>query len=185
MRILQRCKSRGSRESQCKLTSTRLKVKRVRDLVVCTCPPSSLCSMLSVEVGWKLKGTHSIVSDRPTRQITRGSNFRETLALSSVGTRQRYSWHSDTINCSQNLLPSSPLLTIMFFPLCMLALASTLVTGVSAGAVSSVITSCTKPNTAAFTFDDGPFIYGNEIVDILDAAGAKGTWFVSTCNLSS
>ncbi|SJL14051.1 related to deacetylase [Armillaria ostoyae] len=45
-----------------------------------------------------------------------------------------------------------------------------------------VITSCTVPNTAALTFDDGPYIYSQNIVDILDAKGVKGTFFVNGNN---
>jgi len=44
-----------------------------------------------------------------------------------------------------------------------------------------VVYSCTQPNTAALTFDDGPYIYAKEISDQLVAAGAKGTFFVSMC----
>ncbi|SJL17519.1 uncharacterized protein ARMOST_21071 [Armillaria ostoyae] len=46
-----------------------------------------------------------------------------------------------------------------------------------------VITSCTVPNTAALTFDDGPYIYSQNIVDMLDAKGVKGTFFVSTYHI--
>ncbi|KAK0205082.1 carbohydrate esterase family 4 protein [Desarmillaria ectypa] len=45
-----------------------------------------------------------------------------------------------------------------------------------------VITSCTVPKTAALTFDDGPYIYSQQIVDTLDANGAKGTFFVNGNN---
>ncbi|PBK82518.1 glycoside hydrolase/deacetylase [Armillaria gallica] len=44
-----------------------------------------------------------------------------------------------------------------------------------------VITSCTVPNTAALTFDDGPYIYSQNIVNMLDAKGVKGTFFVNGC----
>ncbi|PBK82522.1 hypothetical protein ARMGADRAFT_1090222 [Armillaria gallica] len=41
-----------------------------------------------------------------------------------------------------------------------------------------VITSCTVPNTAALTIvHDGPYIYSQNIVDMLDAKGVKGTFF--------
>ncbi|KAF9004864.1 carbohydrate esterase family 4 protein [Hymenopellis radicata] len=43
-------------------------------------------------------------------------------------------------------------------------------------------TSCSVPNTAAITFDDGPFTWTREIVDMLDAKGAKGTFFVNGHN---
>jgi len=45
-----------------------------------------------------------------------------------------------------------------------------------------VVTSCTVPNTVALTFDDGPYIYSQNIVDILDAKGVKGTFFVNGNN---
>ncbi|PBL01628.1 carbohydrate esterase family 4 protein [Armillaria gallica] len=45
-----------------------------------------------------------------------------------------------------------------------------------------VITSCTVPNTAALTFDDGPYIYSQNIVNMLDAKGVKGTFFVNGNN---
>ncbi|CCO26450.1 Bifunctional xylanase/deacetylase Includes: RecName: Full=Endo-1,4-beta-xylanase D [Rhizoctonia solani AG-1 IB] len=47
---------------------------------------------------------------------------------------------------------------------------------------AQVITSCTVPNTAAITFDDGPYTWTRQIVDTLDAAGAKGTFFVNGNN---
>ncbi|KAG2018459.1 chitin deacetylase [Coprinopsis cinerea AmutBmut pab1-1] len=45
-----------------------------------------------------------------------------------------------------------------------------------------VVTQCTEPNTVALTFDDGPFIYLNEIVDTLTEAGANGTFFFNGNN---
>ncbi|KAH6912251.1 glycoside hydrolase/deacetylase [Coprinopsis sp. MPI-PUGE-AT-0042] len=47
---------------------------------------------------------------------------------------------------------------------------------------AEVVYSCTVPNTAALTFDDGPWIYHNDIVDTLDAAGVKGTFFFNGDN---
>jgi peptidoglycan/xylan/chitin deacetylase (PgdA/CDA1 family) len=47
---------------------------------------------------------------------------------------------------------------------------------------ATVYTRCTKPNTVALTFDDGPYIYNTDIVAALDAAGAKGTFFVNGNN---
>ncbi|CAE6523299.1 unnamed protein product [Rhizoctonia solani] len=49
-------------------------------------------------------------------------------------------------------------------------------------ASAQVITSCSVPNTAAITFDDGPYTWTRDIVDKLDAAGAKGTFFVNGNN---
>ncbi|KAF9036841.1 chitin deacetylase [Panaeolus papilionaceus] len=47
---------------------------------------------------------------------------------------------------------------------------------------ATVYTRCTVANTAALTFDDGPYIYLNDIVNLLDAAGAKGTFFFNGNN---
>ena len=40
-----------------------------------------------------------------------------------------------------------------------------------------VITQCSKPGILALAYDDGPYQYTSDLVDILDAAGAKGTFF--------
>ncbi|CAA7269509.1 unnamed protein product [Cyclocybe aegerita] len=45
-----------------------------------------------------------------------------------------------------------------------------------------VVTKCSTSNTAALTFDDGPYIYMKEVVDTLKAAGGKGTFFVNGKN---
>ncbi|KAG7451447.1 carbohydrate esterase family 4 protein [Guyanagaster necrorhizus] len=47
---------------------------------------------------------------------------------------------------------------------------------------AKVITSCSVPNTAALTFDDGPWKYSEQIVDTLDARGIKATFFVNGDN---
>ncbi|KAH7343776.1 carbohydrate esterase family 4 protein [Rhizoctonia solani] len=49
-------------------------------------------------------------------------------------------------------------------------------------ASAGIITSCSQPNTAAITFDDGPYTWTRTIVDKLNAAGAKGTFFVNGNN---
>ncbi|PPQ78356.1 hypothetical protein CVT25_011639 [Psilocybe cyanescens] len=49
---------------------------------------------------------------------------------------------------------------------------------------ATVYTRCTVPNTVALTFDDGPYSYTYDIVNALDNAGAKGTFFVSECSHS-
>jgi peptidoglycan/xylan/chitin deacetylase (PgdA/CDA1 family) len=51
--------------------------------------------------------------------------------------------------------------------------------------VGQVIFSCTQPGTMALTFDDGPFAYTSQVLDKLDAAGAKGTFFVNGRNYGS
>ncbi|PPQ67968.1 hypothetical protein CVT24_003161, partial [Panaeolus cyanescens] len=51
-----------------------------------------------------------------------------------------------------------------------------------APAKAQVIRNCVVHNTVALTFDDGPYLYTKEAVDKLDAAGAKGTFFVNGYN---
>ncbi|KAK7047298.1 hypothetical protein VNI00_006529 [Paramarasmius palmivorus] len=48
--------------------------------------------------------------------------------------------------------------------------------------VAKVFYHCAEPNTAALTFDDGPFNWMDQIVDTLDAHGAKGTFFLNGRN---
>ncbi|KAI9154806.1 putative peptidoglycan-N-acetylglucosamine deacetylase [Paramyrothecium foliicola] len=40
-----------------------------------------------------------------------------------------------------------------------------------------VITKCASPGQLALAYDDGPYQYTSQLVDILDAAGAKATFF--------
>lgn len=40
-----------------------------------------------------------------------------------------------------------------------------------------VITKCTQPGVLALAYDDGPYQYTSALVDILDKAGAKATFF--------
>ncbi|KAF9036878.1 carbohydrate esterase family 4 protein [Panaeolus papilionaceus] len=49
-------------------------------------------------------------------------------------------------------------------------------------APAQLITKCTVPGTAALTFDDGPYWYIYDLVRMLDAAGAKGTFFFNGNN---
>ncbi|KAK3990147.1 family 4 putative carbohydrate esterase [Cladorrhinum sp. PSN332] len=48
----------------------------------------------------------------------------------------------------------------------------------------SIIYHCTVPGTVALTFDDGPYAYTTHLLDLLDAAGAKATFFVNGDNWS-
>ncbi|KAF6758198.1 carbohydrate esterase family 4 protein [Ephemerocybe angulata] len=47
---------------------------------------------------------------------------------------------------------------------------------------ATVYTHCTAANKVALTFDDGPYNYLTDIVNTLDAAGAKGTFFFNGNN---
>lgn len=51
-----------------------------------------------------------------------------------------------------------------------------------ARAPAGVVTECSVPNTVAITFDDGPYTWTKELVDFLDANGAKGTFFFNGDN---
>ncbi|ESK88396.1 carbohydrate esterase family 4 protein [Moniliophthora roreri MCA 2997] len=70
--------------------------------------------------------------------------------------------------------------------------ALTIVSALSLGALAAphhakrqsaaVYTKCTVPNTVALTFDDGPYMYMDDIINTLNNAGAKGTFFVNYQN---
>ncbi|KAK7695570.1 hypothetical protein QCA50_000206 [Cerrena zonata] len=47
---------------------------------------------------------------------------------------------------------------------------------------ANVVYSCTKPNTAALTFDDGPWVYLYDVSKALVAANATGTFFFNGNN---
>ncbi|KAF9480888.1 carbohydrate esterase family 4 protein [Pholiota conissans] len=49
-------------------------------------------------------------------------------------------------------------------------------------ALATVYTKCTVAKNVALTFDDGPWVYMYDVVKALDAAGAKGTFFVNGNN---
>ncbi|KAG9019784.1 Carbohydrate esterase 4 protein [Tulasnella sp. 427] len=49
-------------------------------------------------------------------------------------------------------------------------------------ASAAVYTKCSTANTVALTFDDGPYKWNTKIVNTLNAAGAKGTFFVNGNN---
>ncbi|WAO96946.1 Hypothetical protein NCS54_01464300 [Fusarium falciforme] len=46
----------------------------------------------------------------------------------------------------------------------------------------SIITTCITPGVIALTFDDGPYIYTNGMLDLLDQYGVKATFFVTGNN---
>ncbi|ESK91757.1 carbohydrate esterase family 4 protein [Moniliophthora roreri MCA 2997] len=48
--------------------------------------------------------------------------------------------------------------------------------------LANVYTTCNQPNTVAFTFDDGPYIYSDEIVQFLGEQGVKATFFFNGNN---
>ncbi|KAK4232192.1 chitin deacetylase [Podospora fimiseda] len=48
----------------------------------------------------------------------------------------------------------------------------------------SIIYHCTVPGTVALTFDDGPFKYTSQLLDLLEANGARATFFINGDNWS-
>jgi peptidoglycan/xylan/chitin deacetylase (PgdA/CDA1 family) len=52
-------------------------------------------------------------------------------------------------------------------------------------AIGADIFSCEKPGTIAITYDDGPYLYTNEVLDIFNEFGAKATFFVTYVRISS
>lgn len=48
--------------------------------------------------------------------------------------------------------------------------------------LGTIITKCTTPGLVALTFDDGPYIYTNQILDLLDKLVVKATFFVAGNN---
>lgn len=51
--------------------------------------------------------------------------------------------------------------------------------------IGSVITACTVPGVFALTFDDGPFAYTSELLDILTKNGVNATFFLNGANFGS
>jgi peptidoglycan/xylan/chitin deacetylase (PgdA/CDA1 family) len=51
--------------------------------------------------------------------------------------------------------------------------------------IGSIITKCTQPGTFALTYDDGPFDFTTTVLDQLDAAGIKATFFVNGNNVGN
>lgn len=49
----------------------------------------------------------------------------------------------------------------------------------------SIINSCTVSGTIALAFDDGPYIYTEQVLDELAAAGVKATFFVNGQNFAA
>jgi len=69
-----------------------------------------------------------------------------------------------------------------FFVIALLAAVSSAASIQKRQQLANVISSCTVPNTVALTFDDGPYIYLQNIVDKLDNAGVVGTFFFNGNN---
>ncbi|KAI8943583.1 hypothetical protein NX059_012514 [Plenodomus lindquistii] len=45
------------------------------------------------------------------------------------------------------------------------------------------IYSCIEPNTVAITYDDGPYLYTDELLDLLATKNAKATFFITGINI--
>jgi peptidoglycan/xylan/chitin deacetylase (PgdA/CDA1 family) len=46
-------------------------------------------------------------------------------------------------------------------------------------AFGQIISSCTVPGTVALAFDDGPYVYTDHVLDVLDAGGHTSTFFMN------
>ncbi|TFK36747.1 carbohydrate esterase family 4 protein [Crucibulum laeve] len=68
-----------------------------------------------------------------------------------------------------------------FIALALATLSSAVPTVEKRQSLARVVTSCTTPNTAALTFDDGPWVYLYDVSKALKAAGAVGTFFFNAC----
>lgn len=51
--------------------------------------------------------------------------------------------------------------------------------------LGTIITSCTVPGTVALTFDDGPYIYTNQVLDLLRNNNIHATFFLNGNNWQS
>ncbi|KAB5592931.1 hypothetical protein CTheo_3642 [Ceratobasidium theobromae] len=51
-----------------------------------------------------------------------------------------------------------------------------------ARAPATLITKCSQPNTVALTFDDGPYTWTTNLVDLLEENGVNGTFFFNGNN---
>ena len=51
--------------------------------------------------------------------------------------------------------------------------------GLQKRAAATVYASCTQPGVVALSFDDGPYAYTDDVLDQLDAAGFKATFFLN------
>jgi peptidoglycan/xylan/chitin deacetylase (PgdA/CDA1 family) len=51
--------------------------------------------------------------------------------------------------------------------------------------IGQIITSCTVPGNVALTFDDGPYIYTEHVLDLLKAGGHHATFFINGNNYAS
>lgn len=72
------------------------------------------------------------------------------------------------------------LVTTLFLTVCLAT--SSLAATLQKRAKAQVFTKCLVPNTVALTFDDGPYIYLNDVVNQLKAVKAKGTFFFNGNN---
>lgn len=49
--------------------------------------------------------------------------------------------------------------------------------------LGSIITTCANPGSLALTFDDGPYIYTSQLLDLLEAQNVTATFFVAGNNI--
>lgn len=66
-----------------------------------------------------------------------------------------------------------------------IAQAASSATANSAVPIGTIINRCTTPGTIALTFDDGPYQYTSELLDLLSRNGVRGTFFVNGQNFGN
>jgi peptidoglycan/xylan/chitin deacetylase (PgdA/CDA1 family) len=84
-----------------------------------------------------------------------------------------------------NLTTLSALFSLLATTLRALPLATNLTDRAVQIPYGAYIHHCYVPGTVALTFDDGPYIFTEELLDILAAYGAKATFFVNGYNLAN
>jgi peptidoglycan/xylan/chitin deacetylase (PgdA/CDA1 family) len=70
----------------------------------------------------------------------------------------------------------------LFFTVALAAIVSANPASLEKRQLAQVVTSCSKPNTVALTFDDGPYVYLYDVSKALVAANATGTFFFNGNN---
>lgn len=79
--------------------------------------------------------------------------------------------------CDANTVPKGASTSTIARPV----LGSVAYGGINTGGIQD----CTVNGMMALTFDDGPYIYTKDLLDLLDKYNAKATFFISRCALNT
>ena len=105
---------------------------------------------------------------------------QSSLAYSFLGTFQSHSFVSNAIK-----QPPKKMLRYVITALAAVAAASPVANIQPRQTPGQVYFGCSVPNTVALTFDDGPFMYTDGVLDALAGAGMKATFFLNGQNWAS